>query len=254
MAELPKYPKELLAKEWDKHKGVVAKMKGFTGIGDMLKSLETGYKTLEKTSDLKVLERCKSFAEIEKLAGPEGKAYRNLFDELKDFVKLATDTAKAYRDSATVGKTTRKYVEDMADKATTLREAMETWQLADYQGAVGRRMNSVEVAGASLVEKAKGLPGALLKVLKQIKDLNEEKEKISAMRYFHSEWTRTLSGDLTSFVKGTKNQALSKLVGPWTSLGDHAPHDATELREYVKNLMEEMDTLKKTLIREGVKV
>jgi hypothetical protein len=175
-------------------------------------------------------------------------------NDLSDFTKLANSTAKEYRDSKVVGKTTRQYVEVMASTADKFKEAINDWQMVEYQGALNRRMNSVEIAGASIVEKMKGMPGELLKVLTKIKGLKDERDKLSVFHKFYQEWPRTLSGDLGNYVSATKNPTLSKCVASWVKLGRGSPNNSEELREYVAALMDAMEKLKKALISEGIRV
>jgi len=53
--EKPDYPGELTRKNWDKNKGLLAKMAGFTGMGDALAKLEALYKKIDWTPfDLEV--------------------------------------------------------------------------------------------------------------------------------------------------------------------------------------------------------
>ena len=43
----PDYPAILTKTNWDKNKGVVAKMAGATGVGDALSKLEAAYKAVD---------------------------------------------------------------------------------------------------------------------------------------------------------------------------------------------------------------
>ena len=56
----PAYPAVLTKANWDKNKGVVAKMAGATGVGDALSKLEAAYKAVD----------WKKFADRDQQAGP----------------------------------------------------------------------------------------------------------------------------------------------------------------------------------------
>ncbi|MEM0982427.1 MAG: hypothetical protein AAGI17_00595 [Planctomycetota bacterium] len=135
--ERPDYPKILTKKNWDKEKGVWAKMHGKTGIGAQLEKLETSYKAI----DWDAVEMVKNRGPLNKFKLSEWDAKRKAAEkEVKGNMKkfsetcyktrdLADGVAKEFKKSKTIPKSATKLATDIAKQA-------------DFMG-VGANMNSM---------------------------------------------------------------------------------------------------------------
>lgn len=133
--EKPEYPDTLKRRNWDKNKSVLAKMKGYTGLGDALDQLEEQYNKVKwgEIFDLKekfgsINQYMENHFTLAKLAAAERAAMddvktgecgklRTKAYEVRD---LATATAKDYDKNPIIPKKTAQLARDIATAADHL--------------------------------------------------------------------------------------------------------------------------------------
>lgn len=114
-------PKELSSKEWDKHKGILAKLKQNTGLTDKLKAVEKAVSEFNKKCELAM-----------KVSAPEmtiKECYDSEFVTVSKLVKEAEDialkAAATYEKSKVVPKSTTAYAALVAAKAKGFGPAIQ---------------------------------------------------------------------------------------------------------------------------------
>lgn len=195
---VPKYPTMLLDVDWQKHKGVIAKIvKGETGIGERLKKFEALHKQTkwwvfdprEGSGPPKPRTREElnvRLAEAKKVGGSIIEAYRKECFALKSFLE-----AEAKKMSNPLLKSTKAHILKMAEAALALATAARSIDMSGFEAveaeikkteAVGRKMiddwiksceagikkvrakPTMEEYNASLHQKVRGLNTALARI------------------------------------------------------------------------------------------
>lgn len=117
-----KYPQILEPKDWDKHKGVLAKVfKGETGIGEALKKARKTFEAInpayfsETTVDIESKDGCAKA--IQNIAHELNRVVKPCTDALKSVKDLAEKTAKEFQKNKLIPKSSRQHVERIADTA-----------------------------------------------------------------------------------------------------------------------------------------
>jgi hypothetical protein len=164
--EPPEYPATLTKANWDSNKSILAKMKGYTGIGDALHDLEAQYKKVPwKTKfDLpevfgrnvkKYFQDGITMKDIDNaaraaLADGDCAKLRKMAQEVRD---LARDTAAEYAKSKTIPKKTTQLCRDISTDADRLAVAVNTNSLSSKLEASKQELLKPLLGTAALIEK-----------------------------------------------------------------------------------------------------
>lgn len=124
----PELPKILTRKDWDKNKGVIAKMHGKTGIGDALDDLKKAYDAVDWDA-LNMFEKRMDWRTVTKKAwdkafdDAKSEMTGNLTSLSKELYKVrdkCQDAAAKFKKSKTIPKSSTKHVTEMATTADHL--------------------------------------------------------------------------------------------------------------------------------------
>jgi hypothetical protein len=139
--EKPEYPEALTRKNWDKNKGVLAKMAGFTGMGDALAKLEAQYKKVDwKLFDLEVKfprgDKNFTLTKLEDAVVDAVKEVKNgecakLRTEAFSVRDLAAKTEKDYKANKLIPKTTTALCASIGKAADLLGVTVNANSMAD---------------------------------------------------------------------------------------------------------------------------
>ena len=132
-AGYPPYPKTLTNKDWQKKKGVIAKIVGKTGIGDQMKTLEANYKAIDwKQLDALTALQGKD-QNMEKLEDfkKSSKAYYQskvlpVREEALNLSRLADKVADQWKKSKKIPKGSRQHAELVAKEALNFATAIKS--------------------------------------------------------------------------------------------------------------------------------
>ncbi len=111
----PPIPKSLTKAEWDKNKGVFAKMAGETGVGAAMKDVDDAYKAVSwvKFDAIQALPGAKLISVVEageKDAAKETTKVELLRTAVKDLRDLTAKTEQTFKKSKTIPASSTKYV------------------------------------------------------------------------------------------------------------------------------------------------
>lgn len=124
----PNYPSSLKKSEWTKNKDIVTEIvKGKTGLGKILDSIESDYKTIDfSLADTIGKKQFKSPDEpaTKKFVG----AWNNLIDHLSELTTMAREVGNGLRKSKVTPKKTADYIDEMIGDATDLRRIFAAFQ------------------------------------------------------------------------------------------------------------------------------
>lgn len=127
----PPIPKSLTKAEWDKNKGLFAKMAGETGVGAAMTNVDSAYKAVAWAKfDAKLaLPGVKLMSVIEageKEASAETGKVNTLRDSVKTLRDLATTTEAKFKKSKTIPASSAKYVGKVSSDADLFWIALKT--------------------------------------------------------------------------------------------------------------------------------
>ena len=132
-AGYPPYPKILTNKDWQKKKGVIAKMVGKTGIGDQMNKLEAKYKAVDwkQLDALSALQGKNQNKEKLEDFKKSSKAYYQksvlpVREEALTLSRLADKVADEWKKSKKIPKGSRKHVEEVGKEALNFATAMKS--------------------------------------------------------------------------------------------------------------------------------
>jgi hypothetical protein len=253
----PEYPKILTSKEWDKKKGVFAKMHGPTGIGEKMDEVqklydEVAWDTLNLT---KVRENWRwggeppvismdSWNKIMKeakelVAGDLAKVSKALY-ELRD---LANETQAKFKKSKTIPSSSAKYVGEVATAAEQLGVMLN-------KNSMSEPLKKMEEEFLAFVQKnfLDVWPTGLKKYLaKHTKVMEELREDPSPTKYNNAcqgmlrDYTTALGNIAKSHDKGFKvkngptAQKLFEAITPYSNLQIKAT-DENEVKKHLDKM------------------
>jgi len=146
MTTVPAYDTVLTQKNWDKNKGTLAKMAGYTGMGDALRTLEADYKKVDWTMfDMQVLfpRGSKDFT-LPKL--------KTAMDE----ADVAEKTEKDYKANKLVPKSATALCASIAKAAEQLATAANPNSVGGYVTESAKLVRGVFDATAENIQKSYG--------------------------------------------------------------------------------------------------
>jgi hypothetical protein len=138
----PEYPKILTRKDWDKNKGVIAKMHGETGIGEKMDEVQKLYDAVDWDKinmtgqrkgwtwgqDISVPKWDKVYSDAKaEVLGPLAQASKALY-ELRD---LAQKTQEKFKKSKTIPSSSTKHVAEIATTADQLGVKLNKNSMSD---------------------------------------------------------------------------------------------------------------------------
>jgi hypothetical protein len=253
----PEYPKILTSKEWDKKKGVFAKMHGPTGIGEKMDEVqklydEVAWDTLNLT---KVRENWRwggeppvismdSWNKIMKeakelVAGDLAKVSKALY-ELRD---LANETQAKFKKSKTIPSSSAKYVGEVATAAEQLGVMLN-------KNSMSEPLRKMEEEFLAFVQKnfldvwPVGLKKYLAKHTKVMKELREDPSPTkynNACQGMLRDYTTALGNIAKSHDKGFKvkngptAQKLFEAITPYSNLQIKAT-DENEVKKHLDKM------------------
>jgi hypothetical protein len=241
----PDYPKILTSKDWDKKKGVIAKMHGETGLGKKMDEVERlfnavdwnkinmyahrmDWKTVTKAKWDKVLNDA-----VKEVTGPLPKVSKGLY-ELRDLARSAQAT---FKKSKTIPSSSTKHVGDIAAEADRFgvklnKNSMSHVLTAMYDEYLAHvQKNFVEVFPAGLKKVLVKHANTLAKVRQDPTRSNFENEACGGMA---RDFTTGLGNIAKSHDKGfsVKNgpaaQKLFDALTPYANLQVHPKDDQVE--------------------------
>jgi hypothetical protein len=159
----PEYPSDLTRKNWDKNKSTLAKMAGYTGLGEALDGLEKIYKKIDwdvfdlekqfprgdKNFTLKKLEAAVLEAVKEAKSGDCAKLRTEAFS-VRD---LATKTEKEYKANKLIPKSTTALCASIAKSADFLGVAVNSNSMIGYIQDSAKGVRSAYDVTAASIEK-----------------------------------------------------------------------------------------------------
>jgi hypothetical protein len=130
-----KYPQILEEKDWNKHKGILAKVvKRETGITDKLKAARKAFEQINPAywSDVTVETGSKASCAkaLKELATEFSRSVKPCTDALRDVNVLATKTARDFQKNKLVPRSSRQHVESIADAAQELIDEIRSFIMA----------------------------------------------------------------------------------------------------------------------------
>lgn len=275
MVKMPDYPRELKDAEWQKNKGKVAKLKGKSGLGELLKKAEADYTKVIKMHHDNQIALCTDTSRVHKIEATASDAWRAFLKTLGGVQKLATKRAKEYKSSKVVGKTTRVYVESIASKADEDKKFGQALNGAhmEFVQACMAYFQQPSIIGGDIVlymkELKKGLP-KFRNVLVQLDKLNKAtpKQDISAplkkfcssLKKFSTETSRSLGQALILYcqtftkLKMKVDPKIAELIKPWGEHGKANPQTLEDARTFVTEGQSAYDKSLPVLRKHGFKV
>jgi hypothetical protein len=186
------YPQKLTKKYWDKHKGVLAKMKGYTGVGDAADAAEKAHAKIDwDVMDLGGSQQLKwnSFSmdawnKVRDRAMDEiSKKVVPLSDALLDLAKAAKAAEAEFKKSKLIPASSTKVAGEVAKDADAFREQVkklpplinQDWQayvvrLQEVANGLIAKLKEPVTRAPEVAKKLKDLAGALEKLLKNPSD------------------------------------------------------------------------------------
>lgn len=226
-------PKELLAKEWDKHKSVLAKLKQPTGMTEKLKAIEKAAADFNKKCDvaLKVSTPVESMKECYDV---EFVALSKLLKEAED---VSAKAAGIYEKSKVVPKATTEYAKLVGAKAKAFASQVQI-EMKQQRVAAGKKAE--EILDMMLIP--------FNTALERIKPLLPQLEKTPTPEYYIANIRQGLRTMAAQTGKVPKLKPLFSEVSKFTPDGYwDSKTPATEHKKKAKEVVEAVTKMENAL-------
>lgn len=245
------YPVVLTDKDWQKHKGNIAKLAGKTGVGELMKKAETAYKAV-KWNDIELFkflphasQQTKDTAEkvFQDVMKARGKELRDLELAVSAVQKKATDTAAAWKNNKLIPADSVKHVQSVATLADNFRNATAV-------GAVSVFLNEQKKKAEADFATVKAILAKGLETLKKYVNGFAAAAKSTTLVKYNSLWSEHIRGVGTQLAPLANSNPLFKSeYEVWRKFSNKevTPPNEDEFKKQIAILLKVIEILKPKL-------